>query len=591
MRRFLMIVLILSLVVALAGSLTAVALLFQAGEQAQTDLAARETHVVELEGHVGLLEAELGGAAATREALGRAIDERDERIATLEAEVVAPIPTAETLAPTPPPTLLSLSAPADGEEFREGEEVTVRWQTSAVAGVAYVTLQVDGEPISVYEVEGDQTGPIEGEFVWTATGEGSHRLLVIPVSASGGMAGEPASLSIYVIPGSDAQGLDPATRAVMDMVEINVAELRGLAPQTPVTRTLYTRQELEAYLIRDLEEEMSPEEARHTVIEMAAFELLPLGTDLWELLVGLYTEQVAGFYDSETDSFVVVEDDGTFGALDKTVYAHEFVHALQDQYYDLDALDPGDANDDAALAVTALIEGDASLTMQLYTLEYLDSNELYEALSESMEVETEQLDNAPPAIVTQMTFPYEAGLAFVQLLYQEGGFEAVDRAFSDPPQSTEQILHPERYLAGERPQVVSLPPLTDTLGAGWEYIDGNVLGELGLKLYLAGYLDDQLSAAAADGWGGDRYAVHTEAETGEIVLVLQVVWDREAEATEFLSAFRSFGKAHPDSSPVSDDCWQGEDALCVYQVGDETLIIRAPDVEIVDRLKELFPGF
>lgn len=594
MRRFLTILLILALLVALAGSLTAVVLLYQSGQRAQTDLDARATRVAELEGELGSLEAALDGAAATREALQSEIDARDDVLATLETEIAtlaAPAPTAESVAPTPLPTIISLTAPAAGAEFQEGQEVLIEWQASTLTGVAYVTLQVDGRPVSVYEVETSRTGPSEGEFAWVAAGEGVHELLVVPVSTTGAMVGAPASLSINVIPALDAEGLDPATRAIMDAVERHVADLRGLEPRQPVTRTLYTRAELEAYLIQELEEEMTPQEARDTVIEMAAFDLLPLDTDLWDLLVDLYTEQIAGFYDSDTDSFTIIEDDGSFGALDKTVYAHEFVHALQDQYYDLDALDPEDSNDDASMAITALVEGDATLAMQLYTLEYLDSSELFEALSESMEVDTEMMDSAPPAIVAQMVFPYEAGLVFVQTLYQDGGFEAVDRAFANPPQSTEQILHPERYLTGETPQIVSSPPLTDTLGAGWEYVDANVLGEFGLQLYLGAYLDTETAAAAADGWGGDWYAVHSNDETGGIVMVLRTVWDQESEATEFFDVYRAFRQAHPGASPAGESCWENADAVCIYQSGDETLVIRAPDLELAAQLRGLFPGF
>jgi hypothetical protein len=594
MRRFLLILLILSLVVALAGSLTAVVLLYQSGQQSQAQLDDRATRIVELEGELGSLGAELDGVEATREALGGEIQAQSDQIATLEADVAtlaAPAPTQEGVAPTPLPSIVSLTAPAAGVEFQEGQEVTVRWQASTLEGVAYLTLQVDGQPISVYEVPTPPPARAEGEFTWIASGEGAHDLKVIPVSATGGMAGAPVSLSINVIPVSDAERPDAATLTVMNTIEDQVIELRGLQPQRPVTRTEYTRVELEARLVSDLEEEMTPEEARDTVIEMAAFDLLPLDTDLWDLYIALYTEQIAGFYDTDTETFAIIDDDGSFTALDKTVYAHEYVHALQDQAYDLDALDPGDANDDASLAFSSLVEGDATLTMQLYTLEFLDSNELYEALAESMNVESEVVDNAPPAIVAQMTFPYEAGLAFAQTLYQEGGFAAIDGAFADPPQSTEQILHPERYLAGERPEMVSLPPLTDTLGAGWDYVDGNVLGEFGLQLYLDEYLDDPVAAAAAEGWGGDWYAVHTNLETGGLVMVLKVVWDQESEAAEFMGAYGSFRKAHPNTSPVGDSCWENEDVVCAYQSGDETLIIRAPDQALGDRLKSLFPDF
>ena len=110
------------------------------------------------------------------------------------------------------------------------------------------------------------------------------------------------------------------------------------------------------------------------------------------------------------------------------------------------------------------------MLMQEYMLAYLDPDELFEMLSESLEAGSEALDSAPAVIRAQLMFPYEAGLEFVSTLYLEGGYPAVDDAFLDPPQSTEQILHPEKYLAGETPQVVTLPPLTETLVSGWEWV-------------------------------------------------------------------------------------------------------------------------
>ena len=132
------------------------------------------------------------------------------------------------------------------------------------------------------------------------------------------------------------------------------------------------------------------------------------------------------------------------------------------------------------------------------------------------------LGHAPPVLISSLSFPYSSGYRFVETLYDAGGFEAIDAAWADPPRSTEHILHPERYLAGDAPQIVTLPPLTDTLGVGWELLEDDILGEF----FLREYLDQQLAAAvaerAAEGWGGDRYAVYWNEATGGLVMALRL---------------------------------------------------------------------
>ncbi|MEX2315502.1 MAG: hypothetical protein WD628_07255, partial [Thermomicrobiales bacterium] len=131
-------------------------------------------------------------------------------------------------------------------------------------------------------------------------------------------------------------------------------------------------------------------------------------------------------------------------------------------------------------------------------------------------------------------FPYEDGNAFVQNFYQQGGFAAIDEIFADPPVSTEQILHPEKYRdQRDDPQPVDLPDLTGALGAGWAELDTDSLGEFDLSILLRenGALNDDEAAA---GWGGGRYAYY-ESDAGALIAV-KTVWDSPADATEFYEA-------------------------------------------------------
>jgi hypothetical protein len=187
-----------------------------------------------------------------------------------------------------------------------------------------------------------------------------------------------------------------------------------------------------------------------------------------------------------------------------------------------------------------------------------------------------------------MLFPYEQGLLFVDYLYSEGGYPGVNAAFENLPQSTEQILHPERYLEGEAPQLVSLPPLTGTLEADWQFVDENVLGEFFLSVYLEQYVNSNDAASAADGWGGDRYAVYYRPDDDGLVLVYRIMWDSASDAKEFHNTYRTLGQNRFGSTPDSDTCWEGEDAICIYLDNAETLIIRAPDRDDITSIETLF---
>jgi hypothetical protein len=586
MRRFLLVALILTLVVALAAVLAGTALLYtyqqqeQERTQDQLDDCATRT-------------------AALQHTLTR-LFESERETATLQAESSSPptpVPEQDGGHPTATPPArpaVTLTAPTAGDQFQEWEEVAIRWRASGQSGVEGITLQVDGHQVDEFAAGGALS--IDGEFHWVATGLGTHRLIVT-ASNSSGLESHPASVAIHVVPDANTPRpteQDEANFAIMDAIEPLVTELRGLELRRPVTRTLFTRDELRQQIVHELNQDLTADEARKDAIEMAAFDFIPADTDLRTLMETLYTEQIAGYYDSDAQSLAVASDEGLMGPLGKSTFAHEFAHALQDQHWGLDTLDPEENSDDASLAVMALIEGDALLLQQQYILEYLDTDELFELLSESLAADTEVLDTVPPIIRAHLMFPYEAGLEFIQTLYQTGAYEAVDSAFSDPPQSTEHILHPERFLAGEPPQIVSLPPLTETLGNDWVWIDENVLGEFTLTLYLEQQIGAGRGAAPAEGWGGDRYAVYANQETGAIVMVMRTTWDTRSEADEFADAFLGFGKARFGFAPEGTEtaaCWEAEDAICIYQIEAETLIIRAPDQDLITKLKTLFAGY
>jgi hypothetical protein len=376
-----------------------------------------------------------------------------------------------------------------------------------------------------------------------------------------------------------------------EMIRIawEVEKFRGLDSTAEIPRTLMTRKELTDYLTQEFDEEYPPEEVAADVRVLATFDFVSEDIDLHQVLLDLYASQVLGMYDDETDTFFVVSE-GEFSFLDEMTFAHEYVHGLQDQNFDLEAfIDEDTLNDDEVLARMALVEGDATLAMSEYMMRHmgeLDAEDLA-SLEEGGDAGSDEALAAAPAIIREtMLFPYVAGLDFVAIL-QAAGWREVNAAFQDPPRSTEQILHPEKYLRGEAPVVVSLPPLTDTLGAGWSLVDVETLGEFQTQLYLAQEVDETMAAEAADGWGGDRYAVYGEGDAE--VLVFATAWDSEVDRDEFVSAYRAYGDAEYGVAGAVEPgdilWWEGEaEMAAITWSGLRVLVVVGPDRGTIERV-------
>lgn len=589
MRRFLLTALFLVLFISLAGALTGIVLQYSALEEQSRTVADLQNSLRGFTASQLTSEVEIGALEEDNRLLRIGLETREAEVTTLEAAVAhPPVPTATP--PTRP--VVWIIAPADHAQVEEREMVVIQWQATNQDRIGRVAFQVDGNPAGETALDGPTSA--EGEFTWFASGLGNHVLSVIAANTLGA-EGRPATVTMEVVVASEPRRhLREEDSDVMDGIETVVTSLRGLMSLEPVTRTVYSRDELVDYVIQVLDQDYSPEDAHRDALELAALGFLPADTDLRGLIQALYTEQIAGFYDSDTGSLAVISDEAELSPLDKTTYAHEFTHALQDQHYGLEALDPEDNSDDASLAVTALIEGDAMLVQEQYMLQFLDSEDLFEMLTEAAAAEYPLLDSAPPIVREQLMFPYDAGLLFVKTIIEDGGYEALNEAYLHPPLSTEQVLHPDKYLSGELPQVVGLPALTATLGSGWQWVDTNVLGEFTLRLYLEQHLTSRQAAAAAAGWGGDRYVVYHDQSEDALVLVMRTVWDTATEAAEFMDAYRVFGEARfgtTGGETAARVCWASDNALCIYQAGAETLIIYAPTAELVGEVEAAFSDY
>lgn len=380
----------------------------------------------------------------------------------------------------------------------------------------------------------------------------------------------------------------------MDEIQLQVERIRSLERATDVNRSLLTVDQLRAKVEDDFLADYTPEEIEDDGRVLAALGLLEPGFDLYDLYLELYTEQIAGYYDIEKDEMYVVLEEG-FSGPQRSTYAHEYTHALQNYTHNVrENLNYNEeyceTDSEYCAAIQALIEGDASLTEQSWLYLYATDRDRKELDEYYETADLSVFDTAPAFMQEDFIFPYSKGIDFVLTLFEEGGFASIDDAYVDPPVSTEQILHPERY-PDDRPVAVELPDLSTTLGRSIREIDRGVMGEWYTYLILARgdqastRLEDDRSAQAAEGWGGDAYAIYWDEQADLPLVVLYSVWDTTADADEFSAAFEDYaslrwGKA-ASSSAAGEFTWDAgpEGAVIFSHSGDETVWVIAPTLE------------
>ena len=327
------------------------------------------------------------------------------------------------------------------------------------------------------------------------------------------------------------------TLAILREIERQVIAIRGLPAADIGPADVITRAELGDELERLFDEDYPPEERERDTLALRALGLLTEGEDVAELQLQLLGDQVLGFYDDVDRRMVVVSDAG-LDVEARMTYAHEYAHALQDQAFDLDAVQEADAgNDDRSLARTSLIEGDASVVMLAWAFANLTPEELMEA---GLGAQVPDMSGIPSWMVAQLAFPYTDGLNWASALVGnplEPDFTAIDAAFADPPDSTEQIIDLAKWDPREAPAAVETIDLAAALGEGWEEVDATPLGQAMIGITLEFHGVDRTSALeAGEGWGGDRAVIATGPDDAFAVAWL-LEWDSPTDADEFAGAY------------------------------------------------------
>ncbi|HEY6322554.1 MAG TPA: hypothetical protein VJA16_13450, partial [Thermoanaerobaculia bacterium] len=389
-------------------------------------------------------------------------------------------------------------------------------------------------------------------------------------------AGSPAA---ETAPAGSAAAGAPKLRPLPAELERRMPELvraaesyRGLKLERRVPWGRVSEPELRREVIAEFREDLPPRRLAEVELGLKAFALIPESMDLGTYVPELLTSQIAGFYDPHRKSLAVVDRPGgllgseagaQLGAemahkMEDGLLVHELTHAIQDQHFDLDRLSDSDPLSDGGVARLALVEGDATLVM-MDDLIRAPLEDVPEARSLVAELTAagggdedapvagkglpgqKEMATAPAWFRDQLLFSYSRGAAFCLEVRRRGGQKLLDYAFAvDPPRSSEQILHPEKWF-GRRddPVVIAWPDLGRELPGYAKAAEGQ-LGEEGIAVLLRPAMPDGArAAAAAAGWGGDRFAVYQQA--GRRLLAWIADWDTEEAAARFQAAASRLG--------------------------------------------------
>ncbi|GEM_PF-1055806 len=363
------------------------------------------------------------------------------------------------------------------------------------------------------------------------------------------------------------QNQAPDIQAVKKELKI----LRGLDFKRDVPWSYKSREELMKTFSSEIQSEKNKDEMAKSSAFLTWMHLVPDGFDLSAFLGSYLSENVAGFYQPRTKTFYLTRDkvdaelpeNLTQSKIDpqKITALHEMDHALQDQYFDLvklmtDGRKAG--NDDIDIMIRTFIEGDATyvtidglykeLNLDLLTASSLDDVIRLLFCTAS----SKKSKQAPSFLRASFSAPYVEGFHFVKEVILQGGWDLVNGIYDDLPDSTEQILHPQKYLVQrDFPYTVSMASIADEMPEGWKKLEENTLGELQLKLVFNSIFPSANRSAAYEGWGGDTYRIYTRDK--ELFAIWLTVWDTPKDANEFFDGYAKLLKKKYDDLKIKKE--------------------------------------
>jgi hypothetical protein len=321
--------------------------------------------------------------------------------------------------------------------------------------------------------------------------------------------------------------------------------IRKLNIRKEVPCLIRQKEEVKKFLLSTISDKLPPDRMENESLIYKAVGVIPESFDYEKGIVDLYLDQLGGYYDPEAKHFVMA---GWMPlSFQTTIAVHELTHALQDQYYDLTTfIDQKKHTSDELLARSALVEGDATAVMLDYTRRHgrmgpiknednVDAVIFQNVLGSGI---FKQGGSVPQSLYAVLIFPYTSGLRFVHSILQKTDYEGLEKVFLNPPRSTEEILHPEKY--GTTQQDFKIPAIESLIRDGDTVIFTDVMGEFGASAALMLWMSDKKALREVSaGWGGDRIALVAKGTSAARRVIWKSFWDTEKDAVDFYDAFRA----------------------------------------------------
>jgi hypothetical protein len=381
-------------------------------------------------------------------------------------------------------------------------------------------------------------------------------------------------------PGTNAAPADKVPYARdLGPVKRTVETLRGKRFEHDVPAFTVSERQMRAVVDEDLEKNYPGRELADYEALLRWLDVLPPDVGLRSVAGAFFVGGVAGFYNTDTREMCipavapgrtnawrhpanteVKKELGKYSSFaDDIVFAHEFTHALEDQYWPLEdpelrhrreSTDRGAARSFVAEgsatrimieAVPAIVEEPSAKSageyIAIWTLIHSRVGEAvlnYElkGLWKSPEA---QVPGVPDTLARSETMPYGFGYVFCSKMMRDWGIDGLDYFAAHPPASTEQVIHPEKAWAWrDLPVQIAVP---QTWSNGWTQRTGECLGEAGIAALLGCSLTNlNRGEKLARGWDGDRAALFEGPDGGHLLLWASA-WDSAAAAQQFARAW------------------------------------------------------
>jgi hypothetical protein len=321
-----------------------------------------------------------------------------------------------------------------------------------------------------------------------------------------------------------------------------LATISGLKLRHPVPCDLITKDKVNEFLKKRVKEATTPDEIRAEELTLKKFGFVPPDFNLESTTIDLLTEQAAAFYDYDKKKLFVTET--STPETQSPVLAHELSHAIADQNFNLGKfIRQGRKSDDGATARLAIMEGQATWLMSEFLARQLGQSlkttpalvKMMSALSDSSG-QFPVFDSAPLYLRQTLIFPYTKGMLFQQAVVEHDGDAAFAEVFKNPPVSTQQILHPEKYFAGDKPTGPDLPD--PKLPRSYKSLIGGSMGELDHEVLLEQYAGKAESEDLGPHWRGSAFELLEDKKAMRVVLRYAVQWDTAETARRYFNDYR-----------------------------------------------------